>query len=349
LADPSVVYATEGRYIWKSEDGGASWKSIPYSNVAGPASLDIAVSSVDSDIVVVSSGGIIDGPALFISQDGGKKWARVVQNYPDYLASQIVFSHSHPNIVFTRPLDSSGAVKKTLAWSENTGETWHFMAEVDSIAGWLHISPGDPDMLYFGRSGTNRGLFRGPVTTREWESVDLGPLFSDGSVVRRVTTDPESPHRIVVALSNGIILSEDDGSSWEGISNLSARYIAIDPHDSNRLWVGGDFGLAAVNIGSVAAEPEVALQRPAMSIYPNPARDHVTISFEAPAGEPVTVRVYDLLGRVVTRLLDARPASGAPEQVVFHPHTHGLPSATYILILSTSSSAHARPITIVGR
>jgi hypothetical protein len=168
-----------------------------------------------------------------------------------------------------------------------------------------------------------------------------------------VATDPETPSRIAVALTSGIILSEDDGASWSQISLRVARQIAFDPHRPNRLWmaggIGADYGIEPLDLDGVDTEGGPERAQPVFTVYPNPARDHVTISFEAPAGEPVTVRVYDLMGREVARVVDVRPAAGSREEVVFRPGAYGLAAANYLVTLSTSTSRDVRLVAILGR
>lgn len=52
----------------------------------------------------------------------------------------------------------------------------------------------------------------------------------------------------------------------------------------------------------------------AMSVFPNPAQDESTISYQVQGGtQPVAVRVTDLLGREVRTLLDAKQSAGFHE------------------------------------
>lgn len=78
--------------------------------------------------------------------------------------------------------------------------------------------------------------------------------------------------------------------------------------------------------------------------YPNPFADRTTFEYTLPETQPVRVRVYDLIGRVVATLVDAVQPAGT-YRVTFH--ADGLSSGIYIYRLETPSGIYARKMTIV--
>ena len=78
--------------------------------------------------------------------------------------------------------------------------------------------------------------------------------------------------------------------------------------------------------------------------YPNPARTSTTISFSLPSAGPVTLSVYDLLGRRVGPVINDVKAAGTYEVVL---DVSTLPSGTYLYTLDSQNGRHVRTMTVV--
>jgi hypothetical protein len=93
----------------------------------------------------------------------------------------------------------------------------------------------------------------------------------------------------------------------------------------------------------VVVEPpgEVALAGP----WPNPARGEARIAVDLPAAGHADVRLYDLLGREVARLVDGERAAGRHE--VAFP-TSALAAGLYMVRLS-ARDPHGRPTVVTRR
>ncbi len=96
-----------------------------------------------------------------------------------------------------------------------------------------------------------------------------------------------------------------------------------------------------------AVEP-VAGTRPERFVlsrnYPNPFADRTTFEYSLPETQPVRVRVYDLLGRVVATLVDEVQPAGT-YRVTFE--ASGLSNGVYVYRLETPSGIYAQKMTIV--
>lgn len=78
--------------------------------------------------------------------------------------------------------------------------------------------------------------------------------------------------------------------------------------------------------------------------YPNPFNPHTTIRFELPAGADVRLDVFDVLGRRVATLVDARVAAGRHE-VSFD--ASGLPSGVYVYQLRTGAATLSKAMQVL--
>jgi len=78
---------------------------------------------------------------------------------------------------------------------------------------------------------------------------------------------------------------------------------------------------------------------------PNPFNPATTIRFDLPAADHVTLRVFDLQGRVVAELLKDHPYRAGFHQLRFEPR--GLGSGVYIYRLETSHGTSSHKMTLL--
>ncbi|WP_022835235.1 FG-GAP-like repeat-containing protein [Salisaeta longa] len=96
---------------------------------------------------------------------------------------------------------------------------------------------------------------------------------------------------------------------------------------------------------STAAPPATATLRPP---YPNPVREHTTLAYALPTAQRVQLQVYDVLGRRVATLVDARQAAGRHEvQWAPEADAQALPSGVYFVRLQTNGAAYTRKLVLV--
>ncbi|WP_022836176.1 FG-GAP-like repeat-containing protein [Salisaeta longa] len=100
--------------------------------------------------------------------------------------------------------------------------------------------------------------------------------------------------------------------------------------------------------GSVAFSEVVTVQRNASAVelrapYPNPAREQLVVRYAVPTRRPVTLVLYDVLGRTV-RTVAHTSARGRNMQRV---DLQGLASGLYILRLTAGSVVRTRKITVL--
>jgi len=131
--------------------------------------------------------------------------------------------------------------------SKNSGETWEKLVpglnRRDLVIDNLVFDPNDPNTLYAGCWELKRDkgwLYRSSDGGASWEDVPLG---SFASPVRAVAIAPSAPHVIALGITEGVILSEDGGQTWDRITRgyrslYNVESLAFDPTDSATLYVG---------------------------------------------------------------------------------------------------------------
>jgi hypothetical protein len=102
----------------------------------------------------------------------------------------------------------------------------------------------------------------------------------------------------------------------------------------------------------VTAVPGGSLPAPAttLRVYPNPFNPQVTIRYELPAGDVVTLRVFDLGGRRVRTLLEADSQVAGPHGLRWDGRDdagRAVPSGTYLLRLETDHAKESLGVRLV--
>ena len=265
--DPLVYYAaTASGGVWKSEDGGISWKSIfddqPISSIGS-----IAVASSNPGVVYVGSGeanirgNVAAGNGIYKSTDAGKTWTQVWKQ-EGQIGTMIVHP-SNPDIAFAAVLGHAFGPnpERGVYRTKDGGKTWQQVLKKDADTGasdvcfdvsnpnilfaglwqarrrpWEMTSGGPGSGLYMSRDGGDtwkqlkeHGLPDGP-----WGKVGVAVAPSDG---RRV-------YALIEAEAGGLYRSDDGGDSWSlasghhAIRQRSWYYttLTVDPSNPDVVW-----------------------------------------------------------------------------------------------------------------
>ena len=229
--DPMRQFASNGRVIERTLDGGCSWKEVHFVP-EGQTS------------VLINGGGIADAILqLGVAQNGptpGRVWALV------------------------GPLeDTVGAIR--IIVSEDGGESWqdrsaglpalHTRTDtpvlttgvgVEHLSALLALAPSNPDFAYIGLTSTVEG--DGPIYAtadggRTWErreSIDLGTEQRAQAQITEMTVDPGDPLSLWLLGGRGSTLmhSPDGGLTWPPV-DLGAAGVAVNVDGLQVSRIGG--------------------------------------------------------------------------------------------------------------
>ena len=237
----SVAY---GDGIYKSEDGGRSWKNmgLKQSEHIGRISVD----PTNGDIVYVAVYGPLWNSGgergIYKTTDGGKNWKQVLQVSEHTGFHEVFVDPRHPNIVYAAAHQRQrkvftyigGGPESALYKSTDGGATWNKMmnglpsGELGRIG--LNYFPGNPDILYAvveagdGKAGIYKSVNRGA----SWDKQ--GSYSTSGNYYQKVFCDPKDEHKIFI--TNAYMgVSRDGGKT---VSNLGEKSKHIDNH---ALWI----------------------------------------------------------------------------------------------------------------
>lgn len=132
------------------------------------------------------------------------------------------------------------------------GKAWRTNGPTGPISA-IAVHPQEPRRLYAGVGDPGSSLsseaFESKTAASHWKSLGMAP---SGYTITALAVDPETPSTLLAAatrlgLSQGSILyrSIDGGITWtllQAFDGLAIRTVAVDPGNSQVLYVGGYFG-----------------------------------------------------------------------------------------------------------
>jgi hypothetical protein len=146
--------------------------------------------------------------------------------------------------------------------------------------------------------------------------------------VSSILFDKNKPGRYYVGLYNfgqpltnnfsngGLYLTEDNGKNWKKIYDSEVNLIKADNQSPRNIYIGTKFGIMTfVDTFTVTSVKEIKdEEKPTDFVlyqnYPNPFNPATIINFELAEETNVTIKVYDILGRVVTELVNGNLNEG---------------------------------------
>ena len=214
-----VFKANAQRGIFKTTDGGATWRRILFvnDNTGGvdlsmdkrhPATLYAAMWQAQRVPWKLTSGG--PGSGLYKTTDGGAHWVKISSN-PGYARGTlgkigVSVAQSNPNVVYSIVQAKDGGVFR----SDDAGKTWKH-------------------------------------TNSQWKLRQRAFYYT------AIFADPTNPKRAYAPNVNSLYVTTDGGKVWkqiDGIPHGDHHIVWINPHHPNILLEGNDGGATvSVNAG----------------------------------------------------------------------------------------------------
>ena len=133
-----------------------------------------------------------------------------------------------------------------------------------------------------------------------------------------------------------------DGS-WHNLSDAWFSEAAGSPGNNGwHMWMEAVLGST---VDASDDKPDIAVESVLAQNYPNPFNPETRILFTLPNADVVSLMVYDLMGRQVARLIDAKRLEAGTHTVSFSGWD--LSSGIYFYQLRTSGAIHTRKMTLV--
>lgn len=202
----NVIYAAAGPQLWRSVDGGATWRSLARTPLPNRWITDIDVSGGNSDDVWVSVSGFGTAHA-FRSTDGGASWVERSAGLPDTPANAVVVDPR----------------RSTRVWlATDLG----IYATTDAGLSWLRYSEGLPRVVVTDlRLHRNTGLLRaGSYGRGVWEIQATDPTIT---ITRSRTASNGVADRAEFRRTADALALTLDLTATQDLLDLGLRYDAV--------------------------------------------------------------------------------------------------------------------------
>jgi photosystem II stability/assembly factor-like uncharacterized protein len=262
-----VIVAAQGalygqsaeRGIYKSTDGGATWKNVLFvDNKTGAAELSMDMTNPRILYAAmwehgrlpwkVISGG--PGSGLYNSTDQGETWEKLKEGLPEELGKMsIAVSRSNPEKVYALIESDTEKEAGGLFVSTNAGKKWSRVTNDHRLVqrAWyyieLFIDPKNEDTIYVLSAPALRSRDGG----KTWEN--LSGTHGD---YHDLWINPNNPNNFIISNDGGSAITFNGGRSWSTQANMpTAQFyrINVDNQFPYRIY-GGQQDNTSVSIAS---------------------------------------------------------------------------------------------------
>jgi photosystem II stability/assembly factor-like uncharacterized protein len=276
--NPNVVWAGTGERnsqrslgygdgVYKSTDGGKSWKNMGLKDSRQTGT--IVIDPRNSNVVYVGAEGSVWGPGgdrgLYKSTDGGKTWKKVLEISENTGVKNILMDPRNPDVLYASAEQRrrhvftkiGGGPETAIYKSTNAGETWDKLtsglpsADMGGIG--MAISPVNPDIIYaiIEAAEDAGGVYRTTDRGASWQK--MSGHVAQGQYYNRIFCDPKDADKLY-SVETVSQVSEDGGKTWRPVGNnkrhVDDHAMWIDPENPGHFLIGGDGGVYETRDGA---------------------------------------------------------------------------------------------------
>lgn len=253
--NPETVFAaTDQAGVFKSADGGRTWRSLNLPSRMGRSDA-IAIPPADPETLYVGT-----GRGVAKTTDGGRSWrltgsdlrGKTMRGEWYYrglgtgtgFVYTLVVDQRDPDIVY------AGTWNRGVLKSTDGGASWRRTAL--GAVGQLLVDPRDPGTIYAAAVGAvirygdamekvsdAAGQGRGGVFKSSDQGESWDPVGLQGTVVHALALDPEHPGTMYAGTDErGVLKTTDGGATWRdaGLIGQTITGLTLDPSNTGILY-----------------------------------------------------------------------------------------------------------------
>ncbi len=267
--DQTFYFGGAAGGVWKTIDGGITWKNVSDKFFKSAAVGALAVAPSNPNMIYAGMGesfirgNMATGNGIYKSEDAGKTWKHMGLTNTHVISNIVVDPHN-PDLVYVAALGHvfGDNPQRGIYRSENGGKTWKKILYVNSKTGasYIAMDPNNSKILYagmwqtyrkpwiFSSGGPGSGLYKSTDGGNTWKNISHNPGLPKG-ILGKITVNvaPSNSDRVYAIIENkngGVFRSDDAGKTWRRVyhgSNLTQRAwyfsrIYIDPKNDNVVY-----------------------------------------------------------------------------------------------------------------
>jgi photosystem II stability/assembly factor-like uncharacterized protein len=260
----SVAY---GDGVYKSEDGGATWKNtgLKTSEHIGR----IVIDPTDPSTVYVAAIGPLWSEGgergVYKTTDGGKTWNQVLKIDEHTGVNDLVMDPRNPKVLYAAAFQRrrhdyayiSGGPGSGMYKTTDGGKSWDKinsgLPAGDKGRIGLAISPANPEYVYaiVEASPSEAGFYRSVNRGASWQKMSSHQ--TGGNYYNEVVADPVNPDR-VYTMGYDVSISTDGGKNFRPIGEKSKHVdnhaLWVNPANTNHMINGCDGGIYETKDGA---------------------------------------------------------------------------------------------------
>ncbi|HEY7354834.1 MAG TPA: hypothetical protein VH590_00165, partial [Ktedonobacterales bacterium] len=211
LNPPTLLAGTSGQGVFRSQDGGSTWKPV---NTNLPSGIIVNCIVLDPTQIGLAYLGTSQG--VFLSTNYGDHWQSASQGLPggaDGAVTVLLVNLADPTTLY------AGTAHKGVYISHDGAKSWTVSAQGLPIGATVHAllaeTKGQQVLLFAALAGS--GVYQSGDDGASWSASSTGlPVGSNGLSLLQ---QPTNPGGLYVGTNQGIYRSTDDGVSWKAVND----------------------------------------------------------------------------------------------------------------------------------
>ncbi len=240
--DPNVVYVAAMGHLWgpnsergiyKTIDGGLTWKKILYVN-ENTGFSDLEMDPENSQVMYAAayehrrlpyrmvSGG--PGSGIYRTTDGGLTWTRLKQDLPEGMMGRIglAVAKNRPGVVYALIEHQDPGIWR----SEDYGQTWKRTCDARTYKNvnnrpfyysHIYVDPKDDRTIYV----QSTGLYVSNDMGQKFRAIGQGTHPDHHAL----WIDPTNPQHLIDGNDGGIDITYDGGKTWLPVTSIDAAEV----------------------------------------------------------------------------------------------------------------------------
>ncbi len=321
VKDSIIFEGTEENGVFRSTDFGKSWQMVNNPLFIGYRIKSLSIIPKGNDSMNILAGAL---GGVYVSTDTGATWLQI-DVFSTWGGPFLVLENADEQLIIFASIFYGGELGGSLIIrSSDYGLNWDYSSNgIPYYYSYISSIVADAQNRLFA------SVYFPSVYNYQWQifsssdfGVDWYPISStlDSAITSMKATDISGIQAIFAGTeNNGVILSTDEGLTWKQINDVSLEGSTVNTLEvfDQYIYAGtSTSGLWKRSLSEIVTsikEDNINLLAEGYILeqnYPNPFNPSTTIRYSIPTTEFVTLKVYDVLGKEVSTLVNEEKATG---------------------------------------